>query len=192
MLQSVDSASKRREEILAAAVLVFGRFGFKKSSVEDIAKAARISKQGLYLHFSSKEEIFLAAMDKYLDDGLHLVQQALDRPDANLFCRLKAAMDAWFGRHFETFSLPSLDVIQVGDRLSGSCVEGYKAAFQRKLAKALNDSPEFDLDSNACSAKEIAQVLYYFGLTWKEGHATRADFMKKVGLCIRACCQYKE
>ena len=55
----------KKELILNAAIRVFGKSGFKKTSIEDLADAADISKQGLYLHFSSKEEIFQAAIQKY-------------------------------------------------------------------------------------------------------------------------------
>src|SRR5262245_4475986 len=112
--------SDRKDTILDAAITVFGRLGFRKTSIDDLTQAAQISKQGLYLHFSSKEEVFLAAMKKYLDDGLSLVQQALDIPGASLAERLREAMDAWFGRHLVTFTPESFDVIEAGNRLSAS------------------------------------------------------------------------
>jgi AcrR family transcriptional regulator len=179
----------RRDLILNAAIAVFGRFGFRKTSVEDLAAAAQISKQGLYLHFPSKEAVFTAALQKYLDDCLLSVQEELTRADTPLFKRLLAAMDAWFGRHFVTFLPASFDVIEAGNHLSGNRVEEYKTAFQARLAKALTDSTEFARTGNVCTPKEISQVLFLCGLTWKDGHASRADFMKKIAVCVRACCQ---
>src|ERR1700755_610509 len=85
--------SSRKAEILDAAIGVFGRFGFKKTSVDDLAKAAKLSKQGLYLHFNSKEEIFTAAIRKYLSDGLRQVEQELSNENATLLDRLAGAMD---------------------------------------------------------------------------------------------------
>jgi TetR/AcrR family transcriptional regulator, regulator of autoinduction and epiphytic fitness len=189
MLKPLEVGSQRRASILNAAIPVFGRFGFKKASVDDLAKAAKISKQGLYLHFSSKEEVFVETVKKYLDDGLGLVEQQLARRDAPLFDRLLGAMDGWFGRHLATFNPHSYDVIEASDRLSGSRVEEYKSAFQSMLRKALADSPEFTRAKNICTPREVSQVLFLCGLTWKEGHASRADFMKKIGVCIRVCCQ---
>jgi AcrR family transcriptional regulator len=178
--------------ILNAAIPVFGKSGFKKTSIEDLADAADISKQGLYLHFSSKEEIFQAAIQKYLEDGLNLVQQELDKPDTALFQRLMGAMDAWFGRHLVTFTPRWFDVIEAGEHLSGSQIEEFKVAFKEKLAKAIARSFEFKNARNVCTPKEISEVLFLFGLTWKEGNPSRADFMKKVNTCIRACCQIEE
>ena len=179
----------RRAAILDAAIKVFGRFGYRKTSIEDLAEAAQISKQGLYLHFASKDEIFIAALQKYLDDGLVLVDEALGHPRQSLFGRLLAAMDVWFGRHLETFARGSLDVIEAGDRMSAAEIERYKVAFRAKVARAMADSPEFQKAGNICSPKEIALVLFNYGLTWKEGHASRTDFMKQVQIGIKACCQ---
>jgi AcrR family transcriptional regulator len=181
----------RRELILTAAIPVFGRFGFKKTSVDDLAAAADLSKQGLYLHFASKDEIFRAAMQMYLDDGLALVQGELAKPGVPLVDRLTSALDAWFGRHLATFTPASFDVIEAGNALSGEAIEAYKSTFQAKVAKALADSPEFKRTRNVCTPKEIAQVLFLVGLTWKEGHPSRAEFMKKIALCVRACCQIR-
>lgn len=49
---------ERREQILDAAMKVFGRKGFAGANVSDIAKEAAIGKGTLYLYFKSKEEIF--------------------------------------------------------------------------------------------------------------------------------------
>jgi AcrR family transcriptional regulator len=52
-----------RESILAVAQGIFSRFGFKKTTMEDIAKAARKGKSTLYYYFKNKEEVFEAVVD---------------------------------------------------------------------------------------------------------------------------------
>jgi TetR/AcrR family transcriptional regulator, regulator of autoinduction and epiphytic fitness len=193
MVNSIPSTdSDRKAQILDAAIGVFGRFGFKKTSVDDLAKAAKLSKQGLYLHFTSKEEIFTAAIRKYLSDGLRQVEQELSNENATLLDRLAGAMDAWFGRHIETFDRAALDVIDAGDHLSPAEINEYKAAFRVRIASSLTRDAEFKNLHTACSPKEIAEVLFRFGLTWKEPKTTREEFLKSVRLCVRACCQLQE
>jgi TetR/AcrR family transcriptional regulator, regulator of autoinduction and epiphytic fitness len=183
--------SSRRANILDAAITVFGRLGFRKTSLEDLTQAAQISKQGLYLHFSSKEEVFLAALQKYLDDGLRLVDDALGRPDTSLFERLGDALDAWFGRHLVTFAPEALDVIEAGNRLSATGTNEYVLAFQTRLTKAIAGSAEFKRSRNVGSAKEMTEVLFLCGLSWKEGRLSRLEFRNRLNLCIRVCCQVK-
>ncbi len=45
----------RKGEILDAATLVFGKFGFHGATMEEIAKEAGIGKGTIYGYFSSKE-----------------------------------------------------------------------------------------------------------------------------------------
>ncbi len=185
----MDTGAQRREQILDAAVGVFGRFGFKKTSVDDLAAAAGISKQGLYLHFSSKEEVFLAGLQKYLDDCLSRVQQELAKPGSSLLDRLVNAMDAWFGRHLATFTPESFDVIEASILLAGDRLKEYESALQNMLANALADSAEFKKAKNVCTPREVTEVLLRCGNTWKHGCSSRAEFMGEMNLCIRACCQ---
>jgi len=179
----------RRNSLLDAAIIVFGRLGFRKASVDDLAEAAHISKQGLYLHFSSKEEIFVAAMQKYLDDGLALVDHALSKADAPLHERLVEAMDAWFGRHLVTFTPQSLDVIEAGNRLSPRASSEYLDAFRKRVARAISGSAEFKKSGNVATAREVTEVLSLCGLTWKEGRLSRAELRTRLSLCVRVVCQ---
>ena len=48
----------KRELIITAAEEVFARFGYKKTTMEDIAAEAHIGKASLYYYFPSKEIIF--------------------------------------------------------------------------------------------------------------------------------------
>lgn len=54
------SQDERQNLILNAALAVFGRYGFKRTSMEDIAREAGISRAALYLRFENKFAIFTA------------------------------------------------------------------------------------------------------------------------------------
>ncbi|MGK0267340.1 MAG: AcrR family transcriptional regulator [Maricaulis sp.] len=54
----------RPEEILEAALAVFGEQGFAAARVEDIAKRAGISKGAVYLYFASKEAMLNALVEQ--------------------------------------------------------------------------------------------------------------------------------
>lgn len=67
----------RREAVLDAAIDVFGRKGFAGSKVEEIARAARMTKGTVYLYFASKEEI-LASILAERSELPHLREITLD------------------------------------------------------------------------------------------------------------------
>ncbi len=50
--------SLKRQQILEAALTVFSRYGYKRTTMNDIAENMGISRAALYLYFKNKEEIF--------------------------------------------------------------------------------------------------------------------------------------
>lgn len=52
------SIDDTKDTILSVATKLFSRFGFHKTSMDEIAKIARKAKGSLYYHFASKEELF--------------------------------------------------------------------------------------------------------------------------------------
>src|SRR5437588_1555823 len=56
-----------RDELLAAALRVFARRGYRQAGVDEIAAAAGYSKGALYWHFSGKDELLLALLEERID-----------------------------------------------------------------------------------------------------------------------------
>jgi AcrR family transcriptional regulator len=56
-----------RDELLAAALRVFARRGYRQAGVDEIAEAAGYSKGALYWHFSGKEDLLLALLEERID-----------------------------------------------------------------------------------------------------------------------------
>src|SRR2546427_1822516 len=69
--------SPQREAILVAATAIFLRYGFKKTSMDDVARAAGVSRQGLYLYFDTKDFLFREAL-QYLVS--HMISAAHSSP----------------------------------------------------------------------------------------------------------------
>lgn len=53
-----------RSTILAAATTEFAQKGFDGGRMDDIARNANVSKNSLYYHFGSKDELFLAVLEQ--------------------------------------------------------------------------------------------------------------------------------
>lgn len=57
-----------RNKIIEIARNIFTHFGFKKTTMEEIAQASRKGKSSIYYYFSNKEEIFKAVIDKEVEE----------------------------------------------------------------------------------------------------------------------------
>ncbi|TMJ47882.1 MAG: TetR/AcrR family transcriptional regulator [Alphaproteobacteria bacterium] len=58
-----------RDRIIDAAMTVFRRHGFRRSSIEQAAEAAGLTRQALYHHFDSKEALFRAVIERLYQDA---------------------------------------------------------------------------------------------------------------------------
>jgi len=54
---------ERREQILATAVNLFSRNGFRGTTTKEIAQAAGVSEAMVFRHFANKEALFTAILD---------------------------------------------------------------------------------------------------------------------------------
>jgi AcrR family transcriptional regulator len=75
---TVDPAQR----LLVAAEARFRRFGYKRTTVEDIAVEAGTGKGSLYLHFDSKQHVYLAVVERSLERFLDAAEQALSASGA--------------------------------------------------------------------------------------------------------------
>ena len=74
MRYSAEHKEETRRRILDAAARAFRRQGFENASVAKIMDEAGLTVGGFYRHFSSKEELFDAAMIEAMGDTLRLMQ----------------------------------------------------------------------------------------------------------------------
>ncbi|BAL94985.1 TetR/AcrR family transcriptional regulator [Rubrivivax gelatinosus] len=73
-------SEERRQHIVNVAAGVFEEVGFDKASMAEIAQRVGGSKATLYNYFSSKEELFVAVMDRSAHRLMGSVFDHLERP----------------------------------------------------------------------------------------------------------------
>src|SRR5215472_3576551 len=59
-----------QDRILDAAMRVFRRHGFRRSTIEQAAEEAGLTRQALYHHFPSKEALFRGAIARFYERAL--------------------------------------------------------------------------------------------------------------------------
>jgi AcrR family transcriptional regulator len=181
----------RQERVLATALEVFGRYGFRKTSMDEVARAAGISRQGLYLYFESKEALFRAAVRQELDTALADASRCLDEEGAALDQRVVAALDAWLGRYVGSMLASDISgllqnpAVQIEDMVDATI-----AAFDARLAAAISRATaETDRRRLGVTPEEIAAVAHTVGqgakyLSSARGES-RAEFVARVTPAIR-------
>jgi len=92
----VNKEEFRRKVILTAGQ-IFSRYGFRKTTMDEIAGALKIGKSSIYYYFDSKEEIFEAVvrheaniLRNELTTSIKSVESPVDKMRKYVFVRMKA------------------------------------------------------------------------------------------------------
>lgn len=84
-------SEETRTKILESAIKLFSTQGYNKASVDDICKEAGISKGAFYHHFKSKQELFLALLDGWLQAIDQAIEASKDKTAPETFMQMTEA-----------------------------------------------------------------------------------------------------
>jgi TetR/AcrR family transcriptional regulator of autoinduction and epiphytic fitness len=186
----IGERGARESAVLDAAVGVFSRFGFRKASMDEVARAAGVSRQGLYLQFANKEELFRKALEHSLDRQLAAAVAALSRAEDALEVRLVAACDAWSGRFVGSLGPAAADLMCASTSRAGAILTRYEGQFELAVASAIADSSLglFCAAEGLCPG-DLARVLHATARGLKQSAASREEFVKGMTVAARMFCE---
>ena len=78
-----------RQKILDAAEQRLWHYGFKKTTIDEIASDAGVGKGTVYLYFEGKEDIALAIMAQFKDESLREIEEIAQDPSKTSVQKLK-------------------------------------------------------------------------------------------------------
>lgn len=84
-------SEETRTRIIESAIKLFSNRGYNKASVDDICAEAGISKGAFYHHFRSKQELFLALLDGWLQNIDHAIAASKDKTVPETFIQMTEA-----------------------------------------------------------------------------------------------------
>jgi len=178
-----------RERIQDAAFVRFARYGFRRTSMEDIAGEAGVSRAALYLQFRNNEEIFVSLARQLQDDALARAASAL-QSDAPLAERIRAAIEAKSLKLVEiTLGSPhGAELMDETNRLCSDLVCDTERVFTDQLARLLRraaQAGEIDLAALDVGASEAAQLLLRAVKGLKGPGVTVEDYRKGLAKLVR-------
>jgi AcrR family transcriptional regulator len=158
-----ESGSAKANAILLAGLRLFTRYGYRKTSIDDIAQAAQVAKRTVYLHFENKVAVFLAILE-YLGDQVRQRCAAAERAGGTAVDRLTGLLDAYFGMGFELFSksehMPELE--ETFSKLARSRIGDLNTEYQERLARflrLLEKTGEIGRPPQGLTVEQIVHIL---------------------------------
>ncbi|MGV9388197.1 TetR/AcrR family transcriptional regulator [Streptomyces olivaceus] len=168
----------RRTMVLDSAMVTFARFGYRKTSMEEVARAAHISRPGLYFLFSSKETLFRAAATQALERDIATVERVLADPGRPLPERLVEAFDQWAGRYIGPLARDIAAVIEDNPGLLGEIAETTPRRFEQLLTEAIA------AESGPATAPRVAQTLISTSIGLKHQAASREFYLERLKVAV--------
>jgi AcrR family transcriptional regulator len=93
-MRQAERRAQTTRRLLDAAADVFAQRGFHAATLDDIADAAGYTKGAVYANFAGKDALFLALLDRHLDDQVAQIDRMLAAPsDADLRAELRDASE---------------------------------------------------------------------------------------------------
>ncbi len=83
------SDTRKHQQIMTAAAGIFAKYGYRKTTIDEIVAAAGISKGLFYHYYPSKKDLYLHLYHTYTDLLSQAIQQEVDTHQTDVFARLQ-------------------------------------------------------------------------------------------------------
>ncbi|MCR5857055.1 TetR/AcrR family transcriptional regulator [Mesorhizobium sp. J428] len=154
----------KRQRILERAAKVFLAYGIQRTTMDDIAKAAEMSRPALYLLFRNKIDIYQAIALSYFDASVAGARQVLagDGPiDERLNLLLERSIFAMMEEFMRSPHGP--EILDMKNQLAAEVLAGWKSTMASLVAEALDRAARdsgVDLAARGYSAETLASLFW--------------------------------
>jgi AcrR family transcriptional regulator len=177
----------KRARVLEGAMRVFLNYGFSRTTMDDIARAADMSRPALYLLFRNKTDIFRAIASSMLAQSTETTRAELegDRPFAE---RMMAAIDKSFiaMMRLVSGSAHGAELLDIKNSLACDIAASWRADMRTSIARAIEREARrvgVDLPSQGLSAEGVANLLLD-GLEGIKSRISAPDEQREAARCL--------
>lgn len=155
-----------REKILVAAIKRFSKFGYRRTSINDVADEARLARATVYLYWRRKEDLFVAGLERFNVGSRNLAETAAAKKGSTAE-RIRAAVLAQYGATSDIVhgTTSGHELFEANLRLGGAVVEECLRHGEKLLTGLLQQGVrdgEFDLRRSSALSADIAHIIVTF------------------------------
>lgn len=175
------AAHPKTEQVLSAAERCFVRYGYRRTTMGDVAVAAEVSRPALYLMYSSKEEVFRAVVARLFATMLAEIGEGIDARLEPME-QLRFAFEVWCVRPFEiVLDAPdAADLLENSRKLAADAWSEAEADFEAIIADVLVRVMQGRAGPGP-SAAQAARVLATAVPGFKESARSVAELRGQIG-----------
>jgi AcrR family transcriptional regulator len=130
--------SARRARILEASMKVFLAYGYQRTTMDQIAQAAEISRPALYVQFRNKADIYRALAHEFMTEALERAKTSLAGGGGSLADRLSRGVGCAMDLMQEVEDAPhGAEILDMRNKLAGDIVASGRARMADLLEGAI-------------------------------------------------------
>jgi AcrR family transcriptional regulator len=117
--KKVQQGAATRQALLDAACALFGERGYAATSIDDVARAAKVTKGAFYHHYNGKQELFAGVYEQVKREVSERVAAAFLEPDpwVDLCAGCQAMLDAHLDPHVQRIVLQDAQAVLDADTI---------------------------------------------------------------------------
>jgi AcrR family transcriptional regulator len=155
-----------RERILVAAIQRFSNFGYRRTSISDVAEEAGLARATVYLYWKRKEDLFIAGLERFHAYSRRLAETAAakegtaaERIHAIIMAQYGATSDIVHGTAsgHEVFEAN----LKFGNDFEEQCILHGESILIDLLQKGIQNA-EFNLQRSSASSEDVARIIISF------------------------------
>jgi AcrR family transcriptional regulator len=183
--------SDRRSTILAAAGAAFIRYGFRKTSMDDVARSAGLSRQSLYAYFPTKEALFLDVVQYLVAATREAGREAFARKNVDLEARLLDGFDAMYGSALDDEGSGHLnELFSAAEQLVGDVLQELERTTVADIARVLREhAVGVRWQKKGVPLTALAEHLATVSSGLKHRGAPRVAYREHMRTAIRIVCR---
>ena len=149
-----------------AAIQRFSKFGYRRTSINDVAEEAGLARATVYLYWRRKQDLFVAGLERFNAHSWNLAEtaaakngSAAERIHATVMAQYGATSDIVHGTAsgHELFQAN----LQLGRVVVEECLRHGEKLLTRLLEQGIRDG-EFKLQQSSARSAEIAHIIVSF------------------------------
>src|SRR6267378_4104016 len=154
------------EKILFAAIQRFSKFGYRRTSINDVAEEAGLARATVYLYWKRKQDLFVAGLERFNSQSWILAEAAAAKKGSTEE-RILATVMAQYGATSDiVHGTPSGHELfqanlQFGRAVVEECLRHGEKLLTGLLQQGIRDG-EFDLPRSSGHAADIARIVVGF------------------------------
>lgn len=178
-----DKTQAKKEAVFDAAAGVFAQYGFRRTTMNDIAQAAGMSRPALYLMFANKENLFCELTDHRLNQAIDQSIAALSE-EGEISLRVIQALLLFEKVYYEPVSNSphGAELMDINLSLAGENMTKGFARLVTGFTKTLREAEKLNQVSfrdSPLSPKAFVELLFTAIGGVKKKASSTADFRKK-------------